>query len=590
MLPAFADPDVYPLSTMRRAVARRLAEAKQNVPHSYLTIDIDATALVALREQINRELQETAEANPPTEGGELTTPKVTINDLLIKACAVALVRVPACNAQFTPEAILIHRRVDISVAVAVPDGFVTPVVRNADTKTVLNIAEEVRELAARARLKTLAVEEITQGTFSVSNLGMLGIDEFSAVVNPPEGAILAVGRAREAAVVRDGELAVGRRMTLTLSCDHRAVDGAVGAAFLAESAGCSSTRCESLRAERVPLPWVPAFGAVVETPLLRRLPPAMFLALAALSGGACASHVPVPGVQGSRPIALRSFWAGLPAASSKASPGGDVVLRPPLEGRVPVPGGSFTMGSSPVDVERAQLSCEKEPLGVQCADGTRATAVCSRAAAAPGHALALCDRSDRGDGRCVLAVRRERRLPTARPCGPRPAVRPARAACHLCRLGRRRRVLCVGRRTAADRGRVGVRGARSGGAPVSVGRRLQPVSLQPRVVRGRPRRHHGRLRRPRGCGGLPGRATPLGILDLAGNVAEWVSDYYWTDEKGFGYEAASQVNPTGPKFGAFHVVRGGSYLDGAAWLRGASRSPALGPSPTVGFRCAASVR
>ena len=235
--PAFADPDVYPLSTMRRAVARRLAEAKQNVPALLPDDHIDATSLVALRTKSTQSSGRRPRRTRRRRGSGLTTPKVTLNDLIIKACAVALVRVPACNAQFTPEAILIHRRVDISVSVAVPDGFVTPVVRNADTKTVLSIAEEVRELAARARLKTLAIEEITQGTFSISNLGMFGIDEFSAVVNPPEGAILAVGRAREAAVVQDGELAVGRRMTLTLSCYYRAVDGAVGAAFLAELRG-----------------------------------------------------------------------------------------------------------------------------------------------------------------------------------------------------------------------------------------------------------------------------------------------------------------------------------------------------------------
>ena len=137
---------------------------------------------------------------------------------------------------------------------------------------------------------------------------------------------------------------------------------------------------------------------------------------------------------------------------------------------------------------------------------------------------------------------------------------------------------------------MGVRGARGRGARVPVGRRLQPISC-----------NHGSFAAD--CvdatdgfaglapvGAFPDGATPLGVLDLAGNVSEWVSDYYWTDEKGFGYEAASQVNPTGPKFGAFHVVRGGSYLEGAAWLRGAARSAALGPSPTVGFRCAASVR
>jgi len=238
--PGLAEPEVHPLSMMRKTIARRLTEAKQTVPHFYLTIDVDAGALVALREEINAELRgaaEKTEKQGAKEGSVAGAPvplKVSINDLILKACAVGLVRVPACNAQFTPDAILFHRRVDISVAVAVPDGLVTPVVRNADRKSVVAIAEEVRELASRARSKKLTLEEMTQGTFSISNLGMFGIDEFSAVINPPEGAILAVGQVRDAAVVRDGALAVGKKMSLTLSCDHRVVDGAVGAAFLAE--------------------------------------------------------------------------------------------------------------------------------------------------------------------------------------------------------------------------------------------------------------------------------------------------------------------------------------------------------------------
>ncbi len=162
---------------------------------------------------------------------------MSLNDLLIKACATALVRVPECNAQFTPDAILVHRRVDISVAVAIPEGLVTPVVRDADAKSVVAIAREVRELAGRARSKKLTAEEMQNGTFSISNLGMFGIDAFSAVINPPEGAILAVGQVRDEPVVIDGKLAVGKKLAVTLSCDHRVVDGAVGAAFLAELRG-----------------------------------------------------------------------------------------------------------------------------------------------------------------------------------------------------------------------------------------------------------------------------------------------------------------------------------------------------------------
>jgi pyruvate dehydrogenase E2 component (dihydrolipoamide acetyltransferase) len=228
-----AEPEVHPLSMMRKTIARRLTEAKQTVPHFYLTIDVDAGELTELRETINAELA--GAAGKPAKDGAAPAPlKVSLNDILLKACAVALVRVPACNAQFTPDAILIHRRVDISVAVAVPDGLVTPVVRNADQKSVVAIAQEVRDLAARARAKKLRPEEMTQGTFSISNLGMFGIDQFAAVINPPEGAILAIGQVRDTPIVRDGALAVGKMLAMTLSCDHRVVDGAVGAAFLAE--------------------------------------------------------------------------------------------------------------------------------------------------------------------------------------------------------------------------------------------------------------------------------------------------------------------------------------------------------------------
>ena len=218
------------MTPMRKTIARRLAEAKATVPHFYLTIDVDVAPLVKLRGQINAELA-------PKDGasnGDPQATKVSVNDLLIKACALALVRVPECNASFTPEAILIHKRVDVSVAVAIPDGLVTPVVRNADQKSVAAIAREVRELAARARARKLKPEEMADGTFSISNLGMFGIDEFAAVINPPEGAILAVGQVREVPVVANGAVVPGQRLSMTLSCDHRVVDGAIGAAFLAE--------------------------------------------------------------------------------------------------------------------------------------------------------------------------------------------------------------------------------------------------------------------------------------------------------------------------------------------------------------------
>jgi pyruvate dehydrogenase E2 component (dihydrolipoamide acetyltransferase) len=215
------EPEVRPLSMMRKTIARRLTESKQTVPHFYLTIDVDASPLWDLRKRLNADL---AEAPLPR--------KLSFNDLIIKAAAVAIERVPAVNAQFTDKALIMHRRVDISVAVAIDDGLVTPVVRHANHKSVLQIAEEVADLADRARDKKLSPEEMTGGTFSISNLGMYGIEEFAAVINPPEGAILAIGGIRQEPVVVDGQVVPGRRMKMTLSCDHRVVDGAVGAEFL----------------------------------------------------------------------------------------------------------------------------------------------------------------------------------------------------------------------------------------------------------------------------------------------------------------------------------------------------------------------
>ena len=212
-------PRVEKLSQMRKAIARRLTESKQTVPHFYLTIDVDAAPLLEARAQMVASLASQQE-------------KVSVNDLLIKACAVALRLVPECNASFMGDAIHYHQRVDISVAVAVAEGLVTPVVRDADRKGVLAIAREVRELAARAKEKKLRPEEMSDGTFSISNLGMFDVESFSAVINPPEGAILAVGAVRDEPVVKDGQLVAGKRLRLTLSCDHWVVDGAVGARWL----------------------------------------------------------------------------------------------------------------------------------------------------------------------------------------------------------------------------------------------------------------------------------------------------------------------------------------------------------------------
>jgi pyruvate dehydrogenase E2 component (dihydrolipoamide acetyltransferase) len=244
---ATREPEKRPLSMMRKAIARRLTESKQTVPHFYLSIDVDAGRLVTLRELVNDDLaagfsddqasKDQASKDQASKDGDAARPparppKVSYNDLLIKACAIGLRRVPECNAQFMGDHLLFHGKVDISVAVAIPDGLVTPVVRDADQKSVLDIASEVRDLARRARAKKLQSEEMTGGTFSISNLGMYGIDDFAAVINPPEGAILAVGQVREEPVVRGGEVIAGHRLAMTLSCDHRVVDGAVGASFL----------------------------------------------------------------------------------------------------------------------------------------------------------------------------------------------------------------------------------------------------------------------------------------------------------------------------------------------------------------------
>jgi pyruvate dehydrogenase E2 component (dihydrolipoamide acetyltransferase) len=217
-----ADVEEVPLSPMRRVVARRLVESMQSTPHFYLTVTVDAEALLGFRADLNRQLQE--------RGEDL---KVSVNDLIVKACA-ALLRVnPDLNVSFGGDKLLVHKRVHVGIAVAVDGGLVVPVVRDADQKTLTQVAREARELVGRARSGRLAVDEMGGGTFTVSNLGMFGIDQFTAVINPPEAAILAVGAAlAEPVVTADGAVAVRRRMRLTLSIDHRALDGATGAGFL----------------------------------------------------------------------------------------------------------------------------------------------------------------------------------------------------------------------------------------------------------------------------------------------------------------------------------------------------------------------
>jgi pyruvate dehydrogenase E2 component (dihydrolipoamide acetyltransferase) len=206
-----------PNSNVRKTIARRLSESKQTVPHFYLTVDCVIDDLLAARKRINAE-------------NDL---KISVNDIVIKAAAAALKRVPAANASWDDEGILFYDHADISVAVATPSGLITPIVKQAENKGLETISAEMKDLAARARDGKLKPEEYQGGTFSVSNLGMFGIKEFSAIINPPQGCILAVGAGTQRPVVKDGALAVATVMSCTLSVDHRVVDGAVGAEFMA---------------------------------------------------------------------------------------------------------------------------------------------------------------------------------------------------------------------------------------------------------------------------------------------------------------------------------------------------------------------
>src|SRR5580704_10456910 len=207
-----------PHSQMRRIIARRLTESKQNVPHFYETIDCEIDELLRIRKVLN----------DGQEGLNLS-----VNDFVIRAAGLALRQVPAANASWSDNAIILWERADIAMAVALDDGLITPIIRGADLKGLQQIAAETKDLAARARTGKLKLEEFQGGTFPISNLGMFGIKEFAAVINPPHGCILAVGEGAPRPVVKNGELAVATVMSCTLSCDHRAVDGAVGAQFLA---------------------------------------------------------------------------------------------------------------------------------------------------------------------------------------------------------------------------------------------------------------------------------------------------------------------------------------------------------------------
>jgi len=211
---------------MRKVIARRLSESKQTVPHFYVAMDFELDALLALRAQLNAQ-------SPKAKGEDAPGAfKLSVNDMIIKACAVALRRHPGVNASWTDEAILQYDDVDISVAVAIPDGLITPIVRQADRKGLSAISNEMKDLGARAKSGKLKPEEFQGGGFSISNMGMYGVGHFAAIINPPQAGILAVGAGEQRPVVKNGALAVATVMTCQLSVDHRVVDGALAAEFL----------------------------------------------------------------------------------------------------------------------------------------------------------------------------------------------------------------------------------------------------------------------------------------------------------------------------------------------------------------------
>jgi pyruvate dehydrogenase E2 component (dihydrolipoamide acetyltransferase) len=214
---------LVPHTTMRKVIARRMTESKQQVPHFYLTVDCEIDQLIKLRADLN--------AKSPEKGDAAY--KLSVNDFVIRASALALRKVPAANAAYSDEGAVMFDAVDISVAVSIPGGLITPIVRSADHKGLAVISNEMKGLAGRAREGKLKPEEFQGGTFSITNLGMYGVKEFAGIINPPQGAILAVGAGEQRPVVKGGALAVATAMTCTLSVDHRVLDGAIGAEFLA---------------------------------------------------------------------------------------------------------------------------------------------------------------------------------------------------------------------------------------------------------------------------------------------------------------------------------------------------------------------
>ena len=211
--------DLIPLDGMKKTVARRMGDSFRDVPHFPLTIDLEIDGLLAGRAKINAMLEKQGV-------------KVSVNDLVIKAAAIALKQVPEANASYSPEGIAMHHNADIAMAVAIDGGLITPIIRKAETKGLAQIAVEAKDLAERARTRKLKPEEFQGGTFSISNLGMMGIKSFNSIINEPQGAILSVGAGEQRPVVKNGQLAIATVMSVTLTCDHRVVDGAIGARWL----------------------------------------------------------------------------------------------------------------------------------------------------------------------------------------------------------------------------------------------------------------------------------------------------------------------------------------------------------------------
>ncbi len=217
-----AEAEIVPMSSMRKVIARRLTEAKTTIPHFYVSVDVQLDALLSLRHQLN--------AASPAEGDDAF--KLSVNDMLIKAAAITLRRVPGLNVSYAPDAVVHYPSVDISIAVSIPDGLITPIIRNVDKKSLREISNEMKDLVARARVGKLKPEEFQGGSFSISNMGMYGISAFSAIINPPQAGILAVAAGEKRPVVKGDSLAIGTVMTATISVDHRVIDGALAAQWM----------------------------------------------------------------------------------------------------------------------------------------------------------------------------------------------------------------------------------------------------------------------------------------------------------------------------------------------------------------------